>query len=139
MGDNTIHAQMSAVSESRGILMLNTFSISQIYALACAAILVLAYVAFLIIGFTRYYKRSKRLTRQTGKQSPTHTSAHRTSTSRPSPNQVLPNGYRRKDYHSYGYSDGDIEYWGLDQPSAPEPLFSGWVIADMMDGEIDFW
>jgi hypothetical protein len=31
----------------------------------------------------------------------------------------------------------------MDHPSAPDPFFSGWVIADMMDddldGNIDFW
>jgi hypothetical protein len=49
----------------------------------------------------------------------------------------LPNGYTRQDYYDYGYSDFDIEYWGLDQPSAPSPETSGLIIADMMDGDLD--
>jgi hypothetical protein len=49
----------------------------------------------------------------------------------------LANGYTRQDYYDYGYSDFDIEYWGLDQPSAPSPPASGFVIADMMDGDLD--
>lgn len=50
---------------------------------------------------------------------------------------TLPNGYSRQDYYQYGYTDADIEYWGLDQPSAPSPAASGFVIADMLDGDID--
>jgi hypothetical protein len=49
----------------------------------------------------------------------------------------LPNGFTRQDYYDYGYSDFDIEYWGLDQPSAPSPETSGLIIADMMDGDLD--
>lgn len=51
--------------------------------------------------------------------------------------KTLPNGYTRQDYYDYGYTDSDIEYWGLDQPSAPSPPVSGLVIADMMDGDFD--
>lgn len=46
----------------------------------------------------------------------------------------LPNGYTRQDYYDYGYSDFDIEYSGLDQPGAPSPPASGFVIFDMVDG-----
>ena len=49
----------------------------------------------------------------------------------------LPNGYTRQDYYDYGYSDFDIEYWGLDQPGAPRPPASGFVIADIMDDDLD--
>ncbi len=35
--------------------------------------------------------------------------------------KILPNGYTRQDYYNFGYSDSDIEYFGLDQPSAPNP------------------
>jgi len=52
-------------------------------------------------------------------------------------NNTLPNGYSRQDYYDYGYSDFDIEYWGLDQPGAPEPEVAGFVVADMMDGDFD--
>ncbi|MBN1813113.1 MAG: hypothetical protein JXA14_14850 [Anaerolineae bacterium] len=37
------------------------------------------------------------------------------------------------EYHRYGAADGDIEFWGLDQPGAPPPEVAGWVIGDMMD------
>ena len=47
----------------------------------------------------------------------------------------LPNGYTHKDYYDYGYSDFDIEYWGLDQPGAPSPPAAGFVISDMMDDD----
>ena len=51
--------------------------------------------------------------------------------------KTFPNGYTRQDYYKYGYSDFDIDYWGLDQPSAPSPAASGLEIADMMDGDLD--
>jgi len=51
--------------------------------------------------------------------------------------KLLPNGYTKQEYYKYGYSDFDIEYWGLDQPSAPSPETSGFIIADMMDGDFD--
>ena len=31
----------------------------------------------------------------------------------------LPNGYTRKDYYDYGFTDFDLEYWGMDKPGAP--------------------
>ena len=49
----------------------------------------------------------------------------------------LPNGYTRKDYYDHGFTDFDIEYWGMDQPGAPEPFAAGWVIWDALDGELD--
>jgi hypothetical protein len=49
----------------------------------------------------------------------------------------LSNGYTRKDYYEYGFSDFDIEFWGLDQSCAPDPFWAGWVIANMFDGELD--
>jgi hypothetical protein len=49
----------------------------------------------------------------------------------------LPNGYTRKDYHDYGFTDYDIEFWGLDQPGAPSPDATGLVIADFFDGNFD--
>ena len=66
--------------------------------------------------------------------------SHHSSNNLQSNNQnqkTLPNGYTRQDYYEYGYSDFDIEYWGLDQPSAPSPETSGFIIADMMDGDFD--
>ena len=49
----------------------------------------------------------------------------------------LPNGFMREDYYKYGFTDFDIEYWGLDQTGAPEPPMAGWVIWDMADGDLD--
>ena len=49
----------------------------------------------------------------------------------------LPNGYSREDYYAYGFTDIEIELWGLDQIRAPDPFSAGWVIADMFDGELD--
>ena len=51
--------------------------------------------------------------------------------------EQLPNGYTRKDYYDFGFTDFDIEYWGMDQPGAPEPFAAGWVVWDMLDGELD--
>ena len=56
---------------------------------------------------------------------------------RANPNEILPNGFTRSDYHDYGISDTDIELWGMDQPNAPDPGIAGWVIADMADGNLD--
>lgn len=60
-------------------------------------------------------------------------------------NDILPNGRTRQEYYNAGFSDTDIEYWGLDQPGAPDPLAAGFVIMDMLDdndwdgdGEPDF-
>ena len=50
---------------------------------------------------------------------------------------VLPNGYSRKDYYAKGFSDMDIEYRGLDQPGAPPPHVAGFEILDAMDGDYD--
>ena len=59
------------------------------------------------------------------------------------PEEVLPNGWRRKDYYEYGLTDNDLEFWGLDLPGAPEPALSGIVLMDMadgcFDGSIDLW
>jgi hypothetical protein len=49
----------------------------------------------------------------------------------------FPNSYSASDYHEYGIYDSDIEMWGLDQPGAPDPASSGFVIMDMLDGDID--
>jgi hypothetical protein len=114
--------------------MLNTYSNIQILALVSIAMLVLAYMSFLVIVFARYHKRSKQPSEKAGKQSSTRVSTRRPSAN---PNQVLPNGWRRKDYHRYGYSDFDIEFLGLGQPSAPDPFFSGWAMADMADSDLD--
>lgn len=42
----------------------------------------------------------------------------------------LPNGYEREDYYKLGYTDEEIEYWGLDQPEAPSPTSAGMMIAE---------
>ena len=50
--------------------------------------------------------------------------------------ELLPSGYTRRQYKEYGATDGDIEYWGLDQPGAPDPKVAGWIawdVADQMD------
>lgn len=51
--------------------------------------------------------------------------------------EMLTNGYRRSEYHQYGYTDYDISLWGLDQPAAPSPSMAGAVIMDMLDGDLD--
>ena len=53
------------------------------------------------------------------------------------PDETLPNGYQRSDYYAYGWSDTEIECWGLDTPAAPDPWAAGFVVWDMLDGEID--
>lgn len=51
--------------------------------------------------------------------------------------EVLPNGYQRQDYLDVGFSDQDIEFWGLNQPNAPDPSSAGLIIADSFDGDLD--
>lgn len=50
-----------------------------------------------------------------------------------SSSDLLPSGYRRSDYHLYGATDDDIEFWGLDQPGAPPPDVAGWAVMDLLD------
>ena len=50
--------------------------------------------------------------------------------------EPLPSGYTRREYKEYGATDGDIEYWGFDEPGAPDPKVAGWIawdVADQMD------
>ncbi len=49
----------------------------------------------------------------------------------------LPNGHTRREYHESGFTDADIEIWGLDQPLAPDPDIAPWIIGDMADGNLD--
>ena len=51
----------------------------------------------------------------------------------PPSSDLLPSGHRRSEYHRYGATDGDIEFWGLDQPGAPPPEAAGWAVMDLMD------
>jgi len=51
--------------------------------------------------------------------------------------ETLPNGFRRSDYHEYGISDGDIDFFGLDKPGAPPPSAAGWAVEDMIE-ELDW-
>lgn len=51
--------------------------------------------------------------------------------------EELSNGFMRQDYYDVGFTDTDIELWGLDQPGAPNPDMAGFVISDMQDGKID--
>ena len=41
---------------------------------------------------------------------------------------IFPNGHSRQEYHAYGADDSAIYYFGLDQPSAPEPAIAGIVL-----------
>jgi len=45
-------------------------------------------------------------------------------------NEIFPNGYSRQDYYDYGADDTAIDYFGLDQPGAPEPGIAGIVLMD---------
>ena len=53
----------------------------------------------------------------------------------------LPNGLSRDEYYKIGFSDYEIEFFGLDQPGAPDPHAVGFVVLDLMDedyeGDID--
>ncbi len=53
----------------------------------------------------------------------------------PPRSNVLPSGYRRSDYHYYGATDDDIEYWGLDQPGAPAPWDAGIAVWELLDAD----
>ncbi len=52
-------------------------------------------------------------------------------------NEPLPSGHTRREYYDAGFSEMDIEYWGLDQPGAPDPLAAGFLIMDVLDGDFD--
>lgn len=52
-------------------------------------------------------------------------------------NEVLPNGYTRGEYYEQGFSDYDIEFWNLDQYGAPSPQAAGWILMDLMGGDLD--
>lgn len=54
-----------------------------------------------------------------------------------SSDEMLPSGYRRSDYHQYGFMDSDIELLGLDQPGAPEPFIAGMIALDILDDDLD--
>jgi hypothetical protein len=59
-----------------------------------------------------------------------------------SSDELLPSGYLRSDYRSYGATDEDIEFWGLDQPGAPPPDVAGWAVMELleeMDQDGDEW
>jgi hypothetical protein len=51
----------------------------------------------------------------------------------PNPDHHLPNGHTRKEYYDLGFSDMEIDFWGLDQPGAPGPEAAGFVIMDMLE------
>lgn len=51
--------------------------------------------------------------------------------------EEFPNGYTRQDYLDAGWSEFEIELWGLNQCSAPDPDSAGFVIPDMLDGDLD--
>lgn len=46
---------------------------------------------------------------------------------------LLASGYSRSEYRSYGITDEDIEFWGLDQPGAPPPDAVWWAVMDLLD------
>jgi ABC-type multidrug transport system permease subunit len=59
-----------------------------------------------------------------------------------SSDELLPSGYLRSDYRSYGATDEDIEFWGFDQPGAPPPDVAGWAVMELleeMDQDGDEW
>ena len=59
-----------------------------------------------------------------------------------SSDKLLSSGYLRSDYRSYGATDEDIEFWGLDQPGAPPPDVAGWAVMELleeMDQDGDEW
>jgi hypothetical protein len=66
-----------------------------------------------------------------------HVPSFSSSAGRNAKNDLLPNGYSRQDYYDQGYTDSDIECWGMDQPGAPDPYMGGFAIADMADGKLD--
>ena len=47
--------------------------------------------------------------------------------------ELLPSGYWRSEYHSCGFTDEDIEFWGLDQPGAPPPDAVWWAVMELLD------
>jgi hypothetical protein len=53
----------------------------------------------------------------------------------PKPDHQLPNGHTRQEYYKMGFSDMDIDFWGLDQPGAPSPQAAGFAIMDLLGGD----
>ena len=47
--------------------------------------------------------------------------------------ELLLSGYRRSEYHKYGATDEDIDFWGLDQPGAPAPEERRWAVWDQAE------
>jgi hypothetical protein len=50
---------------------------------------------------------------------------------------ILPNGFSRQDYYDHGADDSAIDYFGLDEPGAPEPGIAGIVLMDLFEGDDD--
>lgn len=53
---------------------------------------------------------------------------------------LLASGYRRSEYHKYGATDEDIEFWSLAEPGAPSPEDAGvaaWDVLDQLDANGD--
>ena len=88
-------------------------------------------------------KGGQRSTRSYSSSPPEYSSYSNQYFNGSNPDEVLPNGWRRKDYYEYGLTDNDLEFWGLDLPGPPEPALSGIVLMDLADGdfngEIDLW
>ena len=59
-----------------------------------------------------------------------------TSSRRATP-KSLANGHTREEYQRQGFTDYDIDCWGLDQPGAPPPDAAMVILADMADGDLD--
>lgn len=59
------------------------------------------------------------------------------------PHELLDSGYSREDYYAMGFSDDEIEGFGLDQPGAPPPEIAPFAIDDLMrrddPWDDDFW
>ena len=92
-------------------------------------IFILSSMALIVLVWIHRTKHASK-TGRVHKKKPVHTRVTYSShpISRSAKKDIFPNGYSRQDYHNWGANDSAIDYFGLDQPSAPEPGIAGVVL-----------
>ena len=117
-------------------MLWNTKAIIEIGFYIVGATLVLSFL-WLIVVIWRYQAEYPSKNRPTRRRFHHNSISHAGLLDQNKGEEILENGYRRQEYYDYGYTDTDIELWGMDEPGAPDPFFGGFVIADMADGKLD--
>jgi hypothetical protein len=99
-------------------------------------IFLLSSMALIVLVWIHREKHASK-TGRVHKTKPVHTRVTHSSYPIPRPprKDIFPNGYSRQDYHNWGANDSAIDYFGLDQPSAPEPGIAGIVLMKFFKGK----